>query len=78
MGGRDPRTRTVCVLHKTPRERGEGQYRSRGFFEKKVIMGLYKIICVKLVKVVKHYRISRIFHSIKKKKVKGLPWWRSG
>ena len=32
---------------------------------KRVIMGLYEIMCVKLLKIVKHYRIQTIFHSIK-------------
>ena len=36
--------------------RGERQYRSREFL-KSVIMGLYEIICVKLLKIVKHCRI---------------------
>ena len=35
--------------------RGEGQYRGKG--KKRVIMRLYEIICVKLSKIVKHYRI---------------------
>ena len=29
-------------------------------------MALYEIMCVKLLKIVKHYRIEQIFHSIKK------------
>ena len=33
---------------------GEGQHKGRG---RKVIMGLYKLMCVKLLKTVKHYRI---------------------
>ena len=45
--------------------RRKGQDRGRG---KKVIMRLYEIICVKLLKTVKQYRISRIFHSMKEKK----------
>ena len=32
---------------------GEGQYRVG---EKRVIMGLHEIICVKLLKIMKHYR----------------------
>ena len=38
-------------------------------------MGLYEILCVKLLKIVKYYRIQRILHSIKKKRKKeiGLP-----
>ena len=44
---------------------GKGQYRSWKFFFKWVIMGLYEIMCVKLLKIVKHYRIQTIFHSIK-------------
>ena len=35
--------------------RREGQYRGRG--EKEVIMGLYEIMCVKHLKIVKHCRI---------------------
>ena len=34
--------------------RGAGQYRSG---DKRVIMGLYEITCVKLLKTVKHCRI---------------------
>ena len=37
--------------------------------KKRVIMALYEIMCVKLLKIVKHYRIEQIFHS-KKRKVK--------
>ena len=33
--------------------------------KKVVITGLYKIMCVKILKTVKHYIIQRIFHSIK-------------
>lgn len=36
--------------------REEGQYRGEGLGGKKVIMGLYEIMCVKLLKTVKHYR----------------------
>ena len=38
-------------------ERQEGQYRDRGKKEFIIIMGLYEIMCVKLLKIVKHYRI---------------------
>ena len=44
------------------REGEEGQYKDR---EERVIIGLYEIMCVKLLKIVKHYRIQTIFHSIK-------------
>lgn len=37
--------------------REEGQYRGEGLGGKKVIMGLYEIMCVKLLKIIKHYRI---------------------
>ena len=30
-------------------------------------MGLYEIMCVKLLKIVKHHRILEILHSVKKK-----------
>lgn len=33
-------------------------------------MGLYEILCVKLLKIVKYYRIQRILHSIKKERKK--------
>ena len=36
---------------------GRGQEHARGRGEKGVIMGLYEITCVKLLKIVKHYRI---------------------
>ena len=36
---------------------GEGEGQHRGGGEKGVIMGLYEIMCVKLLKIVKHYRI---------------------
>ena len=45
------------------KEEGKGSIRVGG---KRVIMGLYEIMCVKLLKIVKHYRIQTIFHSIKK------------
>ena len=35
--------------------------------QKKVIVGLYKIMYVKLLIIVKHCRMQRSFHSIKKK-----------
>ena len=44
------------------REGEEGQYKDR---EERVIIGLYEIMCVKLLKIVKHYRIQRIIQLIK-------------
>ena len=41
---------------------GRGQYRGG---EKRVIMGLYEVTCVKLLEIVKHCKIFKIFHSIK-------------
>ena len=37
------------------REGGRGKLGAGGI--KRVIMGLYEIMCVKLLKIVKHYRI---------------------
>ena len=50
---------------------GKGQYRSWKFFFKWVIMGLYEIMCVKLLKIVKHYRIQRIIQLIKEEEGRG-------
>ena len=44
------------------REGEEGQYKDR---EERVIIGFYEIMCVKLLKIVKHYRIQRIIQLIK-------------
>lgn len=40
----------------------------KGYRRKKDFMGIYEIMFLKLLETVKHYRIKRIFHSIKKKK----------
>ena len=36
-----------------------------GRWEKGLVMGLYEITCVKVLKIVKHYRIFLIFHLLK-------------
>ena len=38
-------------------------------------MGMYEIMFLKLLEIVKHYRIKRIFHSIKKKTHKLKTEW---
>ena len=43
------------VVTSWERERRRGYYRGRG--KKMVIMGLYEIMCLELLKIVKHYRI---------------------
>ena len=61
------------VVTSGEREGGRGNIGLEG---KRIIMGLYEIMCVKLLKIIKHYRIERIFHSIKKgikKERKHLP-----
>ena len=40
---------------------GEGKCRGREEKEKRVIVGLYEIMCVKLLKIVKCYRIFFVF-----------------
>ena len=47
---------------------GEGQYRSRG--KKSVIMGLYEIMCVKLLKIVKPIEFKESFIQLKKELIK--------
>ena len=50
--------------------RGEGGGVILGEGKKRVILGLYEIIYVKLLKVVKHYRIRNFSFSKKKKSIK--------
>ena len=38
-------------------------------------MGIYEIMFLKLLEIVKHYRIKRFFHSIKKKKQLKTEWF---
>ena len=42
-----------------------------GVGEKRIIWGLYEIMCVKLLKIVKHYRIQRIIQLIKEEEGRG-------
>ena len=51
------------VVTRVEREKGRGNIGVRG---ERVTKGLYEIVCVKVLKTVKHYTISRIFHSIRK------------
>ena len=40
----------------------EGGMQGQAEFIKRVIIGLYEIMCVKLLKTVKHYRIEKTFN----------------
>ena len=37
--------------------RGDGKHRARGKERKRIIIGLYKIMYVKLLKIIKHHKI---------------------
>ena len=51
------------VVTTAERKEGKGNV---GVGRKRAIMGLYEIMCVKLLKIVKHHRILEILHSVKK------------
>ena len=50
------------MVNSGAREVGEGQDRGGG--KGRVIIGLYEIMCLELGKIVKHYIIQRLCHSI--------------
>ena len=50
------------VVTSGEREKRKGKI---GVGEKRIIVGLYKIMYVKYLTIIKHYRILRIFHSKK-------------